>query len=228
MAKYYGYCYDEEGRFTEMIPLEEKPIYEKQTLYREETKEIIIEEKLCELHQSIEDGTYEKSHEDENLISKEDCPKCVMRSVKYETVKVPYEEDVFIGYEPDIPAKCTLEVPIYSDATWDGTMWIYDRDLVPPEPPKPPELTPLEAITERMTTNEKDIDNLKSDFAVITTTLKEVLYQLELGRGSGGGTVEKEPMNPEDLPNYIPSTDETPEPKQDLLALYQDPTVGKE
>ncbi|HHQ8913261.1 TPA: hypothetical protein ACSVZR_003518 [Bacillus cereus] len=22
MAKYYGYCYDEEGRFTEMIPLE--------------------------------------------------------------------------------------------------------------------------------------------------------------------------------------------------------------
>ncbi|EPC06037.1 hypothetical protein ACQVU0_31290, partial [Bacillus paranthracis] len=54
----YGYCYNNEGKFTKMIPIDEKPIYEKQTFYREETKEIVTEEKLCALHQSIEDGTY--------------------------------------------------------------------------------------------------------------------------------------------------------------------------
>lgn len=58
MARQYGYCYDENGKFTEMIPIDEKPIYEKQTFYREEQKEVVTEEKLCELHQSIEDGTY--------------------------------------------------------------------------------------------------------------------------------------------------------------------------
>lgn len=259
MAKYYGYCYDEEGRFTEMIPLEEKAITEKQTFYREETKEIITKEKLCNLHQSIVDGTYKPDPENvEEPISKYDCPDCVMEHIEYETIKVPYEEDVIVGYEPDIPENCTLEAPIYADATWDGTVWIYDRDLVPPEPSKPPEPTPIEILNEkvelftermnlneeginnlkaslqpienlvsRMTENEKDIDDLKSDFAVMTTTLKEVLYQLELGISSRRD-VQKEPMNPEDLPNYDPSTDETPEPKQDLLALYLDPTVGKE
>lgn len=42
--------------------------------------------------------------------SKYDCPDCVMANVDYETIKVPYEEDVVIGYEPDIPENCTLEV----------------------------------------------------------------------------------------------------------------------
>ena len=49
MAKYYGYCYDENGKFTEMIPIDEKPIYEKRTFYREEQKEVVTEEKLCAL-----------------------------------------------------------------------------------------------------------------------------------------------------------------------------------
>ncbi|MDF9611909.1 hypothetical protein P5763_07460 [Bacillus cereus] len=224
MALIYGYCYDDRGRFTEQIPLEEKPIYEKQTFYREETKEVIDEE----------------------------------GNISIENIKVPYEEDIIIGYEPDIPPSCTLVPATYADATWNGTKWIYDRDLIPPEPPKPPEPTPLEILTEkvellsnrvtlndevidtlkaalqsiellipRMTNNEKDIDNLKSDFAVMTTKLNEVLHQLELGISSRRD-VQKEPMNPEDLPTFEPPQNETPEPKQDLLALYLDPSVGKE
>ncbi|MFE9082244.1 hypothetical protein [Bacillus mobilis] len=126
MAKYYGYCYNEEGKFTEMIPLEEKPIYEKRTLYREETKEIVTEEKLCQLHQSIEDGTYVPDPENvEEPVSKYDCPNCVMANVDYESIKVPYEEDVVIGYEPDIPENCTLEIcpdgiyyPLFKDGKW--------------------------------------------------------------------------------------------------------------
>ncbi|HDR7866505.1 TPA: hypothetical protein QCY24_000112 [Bacillus wiedmannii] len=129
MAKYYGYCYDDEGRFTEMIPLEEKPIYEKQTLYREEMKEIVTEEKLCQLHQSIQEGTYILSQEDEEPISKYECPDCVMEHAAYETIKVPYEEDVVIGYEPDVPENCTLEVcpdgiyyPLFKDGKWVKTV----------------------------------------------------------------------------------------------------------
>ncbi|HDR8170460.1 TPA: hypothetical protein QC096_001605 [Bacillus thuringiensis] len=130
MAKYYGYCYDSEGQFTEIIPLEKKAIYEKQTIYRDEQKEIVTEEKLCELHQSIEDGTYVPDSEIvEEPISKYDCPDCVMRDVKYEPIKVPYEEDVIIGFEPDIPENCTLDVcpdgiyyPLFKDGKWVKTV----------------------------------------------------------------------------------------------------------
>lgn len=136
----HGYCYDENGKFTEMIPVYDKPIYEKQTFYREEPKQIVIEEKLCALHQSIEDGTYlpvEIEPEDgeesvpvyEEPISKYDCPDCVMWKVEYETIKVPYEEDVIVGYEPDIPENCTLEVcpdgayyPVFKDGKWVKTV----------------------------------------------------------------------------------------------------------
>ncbi|QWG87359.1 hypothetical protein [Bacillus mycoides] len=152
MAKYYGYCYDNEGKFTEMIPLEEKAITEKQTFYREEMKEIITEEKLCELHQSIEDGTYKQGEEEP--ISKYDCPDCVMRSVSYETVKVPYEEDVVIGYEPDIPENCTLEVcpdgiyyPIFKDGKWVKTV---EPEPIEPQPEEPSELEKLKKQLELM------------------------------------------------------------------------------
>ncbi|OON41556.1 hypothetical protein BU230_20590, partial [Klebsiella pneumoniae] len=104
MAKYYGYCYNEEGKFTEMIPLEEKVITEKQTFYREEPKEVIDEE----------------------------------GNISIEYIKVPYEEDVVIGYEPDIPENCTLEVcpdgiyyPIFKDGKWVKTV------EPKPEEPKP-------------------------------------------------------------------------------------------
>ncbi|WP_368905009.1 hypothetical protein [Bacillus wiedmannii] len=164
MAKYYGYCYDSKGRFTEMIPLEEKPIFEKQTFYREETKEIITEEKLCELHQSLENGTYEPDQEnEEEPVSKYECPDCVMKHIKYETIKVPYEEDVVIGYEPDIPENCTLEVcpdgiyyPLFKDGKWVKTV------EPTPEEPKPEEPTELEKIKQQLADIQKELEDIKN------------------------------------------------------------------
>lgn len=164
MAKYYGYCFNEEGKFTEMIPLEEKPIYEKQIVYREEIKEIVTEEKLCELHQSIEDGTYVPNSENvEEPISKYDCPDCVMKHVEYETVKVPYEEDVIVGYEPDIPPNCTLEVcpdgiyyPLFKDGKWVKTA------EPKPEEPKPEEPSELEKIKQQLADIQKELEGIKN------------------------------------------------------------------
>ncbi|MFA2606301.1 hypothetical protein ABR763_26440 [Bacillus cereus] len=161
MAKYYGYCFNEEGRFTEMIPLEEKPIYEKQTFYREEQKEVVIEEKLCELHQSIEDGTHEPEEDASEPISKYECPDCVMYGVEYETIKVPYVEDVIVGYEPDLPENCTLEVcpwlgyePVFKDGKWVKT--------VEPEPvePQPEEPTELEKIKKQQELMQQAMDEM--------------------------------------------------------------------
>ncbi|MHC2836217.1 hypothetical protein [Bacillus sp. F9_6S_D1_P_5] len=166
MAKYYGYCYDAEGKFTEIIPIDEKPIYEKQTLYREEQKEVVTEEKLCDLHQSIEDGTYEPVIDEETgeelpVVSKYECPNCVMHSVEYETIKVPYEEDIIVGYEPDIPENCTLEVcpwlgyePVFKDGKWVKT--------VEPEPvePQPEKSSELEELKKQMELMQKAMDEM--------------------------------------------------------------------
>ncbi|TXR94757.1 hypothetical protein DN390_24035 [Bacillus sp. SH7-1] len=163
MTQYYGYCYNSEGRFIEMIPLEEKPIYEKQTLYREETREIVTEEKLCQLHQSIQDGTYIPSQEDGESISKYDCPNCVMEHVESKTIKVPYEEDVVIGYGPDIPANCTLEVcpdgiyyPLFKDGKWVKTA------EPAPEEPKPEEPSELEKIKQQLADIQKELEDIKN------------------------------------------------------------------
>ncbi|CUB08507.1 hypothetical protein BN2127_JRS1_00289 [Bacillus cereus] len=164
MAKYYGYCFNAEGKFTEMIPLEEKAITEKQTFYREETKEIVTEEKLCELHQSIEDGTYVPDSENvEEPISKYDCPDCVMAHVEYETIKVPYEEDVVIDYEPDIPENCTLEVcpdliyaPIFKEGKWVKT---FEPEPVEPQPEEPSE---LEKIKQQLADIQKELEDIKN------------------------------------------------------------------
>ncbi|MCU5717533.1 hypothetical protein OCB69_20805 [Bacillus cereus] len=162
MARQYGYCYDENGKFTEIIPIDEKPIYEKQTFYREEQKEVVTEEKLCVLHQSIEDGTYEPDQESvEEPIDKHDCPDCVMASVEYVPVQVPYEEDVIVGYEPDIPENCTLEVcpwlgyePVFKDGKWLKT--------VEPEPvePQPEEPSELELLKKQLELTQQALDEL--------------------------------------------------------------------
>ncbi|KAA0796677.1 hypothetical protein GM610_26820 (plasmid) [Bacillus tropicus] len=163
MAKYYGYCYDDKGRFTEMIPLDEKPIFEKQTFYREETKVIVTEEKLCELHQSLEEGTYIPTQENEETVSKYECPDCVMEHIEYETIKVPYEEDVVIGYEPDIPENCTLEVcpdgiyyPLFKDGKWVKTT------EPKPEEPKPEEPSELEKIKQQLADIQKELEDIKN------------------------------------------------------------------
>lgn len=132
MAKYYGYCYDEEGRFTEMIPLEEKAITEKQTFYREETKEVIDEE----------------------------------GNISIEYIKVPYEEDVVVGYEPDIPMNCTLEVCpdlIYDPVFKDGK-WIKLKPELPPQPEPGP----------------SEIDKLKEELEVTKAAMAEFIMQQTL------------------------------------------------
>lgn len=175
MAKYYGYCYDENGKFTEMIPIDEKPIYEKQTFEREEQKEVVTEEKLCKLHQSIEDGTYEpveiprsEGEEEEEYIpvyeepiSKYECPDCVMRSVEYVPVQVPYEEDVIVGYEPDIPPNCTLEVcpwlayePVFKEGKWVKTV---EPKIEEPQPEEPSE---LEKLKRQLGLTQQALDDL--------------------------------------------------------------------
>ncbi|MFA2857641.1 hypothetical protein [Bacillus paranthracis] len=166
MAIYYGYCYDENGKFTEMIPIDEKPIYEKQTFFREEQKEIVTEEKLCELHQSIEDGTYKSVVDEETgmelpVIDKYVCPDCVMRNVEYETIKVPYEEDVIVGYEPDIPSNCTLEVcpwlayePVFKEGKWVKTV------EPKPEEPQPQEPSELEKIKKQQELMQQAMDEM--------------------------------------------------------------------
>lgn len=161
MAKYYGYCYDNEGKFTEIIPLEEKPIYEKQTFYREEQKEVVTEEKLCELHQSIADGTFEPLEGEEDPIDKQECPDCVMRNVEYVPVQVPYVEDVVIGFEPDIPPNCTLEVcpdGIYYPKFVDGK-WV--KTVEPkPEEPKPEEPSELEKLKKQLELMQQAMDEM--------------------------------------------------------------------
>ncbi len=132
MAKYYGYCYDEEGRFTEMIPLEEKAINEKQTFYREETKEVIDEE----------------------------------GNISIEYIKVPYEEDVVIGFEPDIPANCTLEICpdlIYDPVFKDGK-WIKLKPELPPQPEPGP----------------SEMDKLKTELEVTKAAMAEFIMQQTL------------------------------------------------
>lgn len=132
MAKYYGYCYDAEGKFTEMIPLEEKAITEKQTFYREETKEVIDEK----------------------------------GNISIEYIKVPYEEDVVIGYEPDIPENCTLEVCpdlIYDPVFKDGK-WIKLKPELPPQPE--PELS--------------EMDKLKAELEVTKAAMAEFIMQQTL------------------------------------------------
>ncbi|SIR95294.1 hypothetical protein SAMN05878494_5385 [Bacillus cereus] len=160
MTQYYGYCYNSEGRFTEMIPLEEKLIYEKQTLYREETREIVTEEKLCQLHQSIQDGTYIPSQENEEPISKYECLDCVMEHAEYETIKVPYEEDVVIGYEPDVPANCTLEIcpdGIYYPK-FEGGKWV--RTVEPEFKYPKEEPSELEKIKKQQQLMQQAIDEM--------------------------------------------------------------------
>ncbi|MGM2833426.1 hypothetical protein ACS2TZ_32215 [Bacillus cereus group sp. Bce025] len=166
MAKYYGYCYDANGKFTEIIPLDEKPIYEKQTFYREEQKKVVTEEKLCTLHQSIEDGTYQpeiddKTGEELPVISKYECPNCVMRSVEFVKVKVPYEEDVIVGYEPDLPPNCTLEVcpwlayePVFKEGKWVKTV------EPKPEEPQPQEPSELEKLKKQLELMQQAMDEM--------------------------------------------------------------------
>ncbi|MDT3494889.1 hypothetical protein NLU03_10640 [Bacillus toyonensis] len=150
MAKYYGYCYSEEGIFTEIIPLEEKPIYEKQTFYREETQEVITPFEACKLHA---DTPIEEIDPD--------CPDCKDQTIENIPIKIPYMEDVIIGYDPDIPPNCTLEVcpdGIYYPRFIDGT-WL--KTVEPkPEEPQPEEPSELDKLKKQLELMQQAMDEI--------------------------------------------------------------------
>lgn len=164
MSRQYGYFYDENGKFTDYRLLEEKPIYEKQTFYREEQKEIVTEEKLCSLHQSIEDGTYKPDQESvEEPISKYECPNCVMHNVEYVPVQVPYVEDVIVGYEPDIPENCTLEVCpwLAYEPRFDKETGKWVKTVEPKvEEPQPQEPSELEKLKRQLELTQQALDDV--------------------------------------------------------------------
>lgn len=162
MAKYYGYCYDNEGKFTEQIPLEERPIIEKQTTYREELKEVVTEEKLCELHQSIKDGTYTPVEGEETPVQPYECPNCVMHKIDYVPVQVPEVMEVIVGYEPVIPPNCTLEVcpdlifePVFKDGKW-----VKMKPDLPPVEPTVPVKSETEKLREEVNILKKLLDEM--------------------------------------------------------------------
>ncbi|MFV5912497.1 hypothetical protein [Bacillus cereus] len=154
----FGYCFDKDGKFTEMILLNMKPIIEKVIKYRDETKRIEIKEKLCELHETIEKAIEEK------------CTDCVPYSTYFEIVKIPYEEEIFVGLEPVLPSNCTLEVcpdliydPVFKDGKWIK---------LKPELPQQPEPGPSE------------MDKLKAELAVTKAAMAEFIMQQTL-KGMG-------------------------------------------
>jgi len=84
-----------------------------------------------------------------------------MASVDYEAIKVPYEEDVIVGYEPDIPENCTLEVcpwlayePVFKDGKWVKTV------EPKPEEPQPEEPSELELLKKQLELTQQALDDV--------------------------------------------------------------------
>ncbi|MEW9578146.1 hypothetical protein U9K47_22805 [Bacillus toyonensis] len=185
MAKYYGYCYDDEGKFTEIIPLEEKPIYEEQTFYREETQEVITPFEACKLHA---DTPIEEIDPD--------CPDCKDQTIENIPIKIPYEVDVIIGYEPDIPEKCTLEVcpdgiyyPICVEGKWVKTVEPQPEEPQPeePQPEEPSEVDKLKKTIELMqqamdeiimnNPGKEEFKTLNEQQALIQKAVDELIFE---------------------------------------------------
>lgn len=161
MPYYTGYCYDENKRFTTTISFTERPVYERQTVIREEWVENVTPEILCDYHDGILRGTIEPDPiNPEKPLDKWQCPDCVMEIVDAGMVQISSEEDVLIGFEPDVPPNCTLEPCLYTAATWDGTKWIYDKDLLPPEPEPIPEPTPMEILRTELNATQEALAEL--------------------------------------------------------------------
>lgn len=162
MARQMGYFYDKEGKFTEMAPLEEREIWVPETYYEDELQEVVTEEKLCELHQSIKDGTYKPVEGEEPPVQPYECPNCVMPRVDYETVKVPHTMDVYKGKETIIPENCTLEVCpdlIFEPVFRDGK-WVKLKPDLPPVEPSKPELNELQEVREQLDKVKKVLDEI--------------------------------------------------------------------
>ncbi|MDA1631781.1 hypothetical protein PDK11_02775 [Bacillus cereus] len=142
MAIVFGYIYDENGKFVEMIELHEGPIYKKMkkdNWVKEPRKQ---EEKLCEVHQENEKG-------------KEECPDCIMSGIIEVDINYPTIENVQVGYGvAEMPSNCTLEKvpdlntqPLFKDGKWVKTV---ELEPVEPKPQEPTELDKLKKQQELM------------------------------------------------------------------------------
>ncbi|EJR54728.1 hypothetical protein IIM_01668 [Bacillus cereus VD107] len=147
MAKYYGYCYNYEGIFTEIIPLEEREITEDVPYKYVEDEPFVVPEQLCDKHKNddSEDGT-----------NKFDCPDCILEHTEYSKVEKVGKYTIIVGYEPIIPPNCTLEVcpdgiyyPVFKDSHWVKTV-----------EPKPEEPSELEKPKKEMELMQKALDEL--------------------------------------------------------------------
>ncbi|WP_144616327.1 hypothetical protein [Bacillus cereus] len=133
-----------------MVQEEKKAIYKEVTKYREETKRIVTEEKLCKVHAV-------------NVIGKEKCPDCVMYNAEFKTVQIPYTENVFVGIETVIPSNCTYISPpdqVYEPVFKNGE-WVKTVDPAPVEP-KPQEPSELERIKQQLADIQKELEDIKN------------------------------------------------------------------
>lgn len=164
MTVFWGYFYDKDGRFTEMKSLKTKSIIRKYFVDTEVIEEVITQEKLCELHQSIENGTHAPV-EGEEIVPKYDCPNCVMHRVDYVPRIVPVEHEEYLGEEPIVPENCTLEpVPdlIFEPVFRDGKWVKLKPDLPPTDPVEPskPEVNELQELREQLDKVKKVLDEI--------------------------------------------------------------------
>ncbi|PGA51105.1 hypothetical protein COL86_27980 [Bacillus toyonensis] len=180
MAKYYGYCYDDEGKFTEIIPLEEKPIYEKQTTFEEEAQVVVTPFEACEAHKDLPVEEIDP-----------ECPDCKDQSYEEVIVKIPRVVDVIIGYEPDIPENCTLEVcpdgiyyPICVEGKWVKTVEPQPEE---PQPEEPSEVDKLKKTLELMqqamdeiimnNPGKEEFKTLNEQQALIQKAVDELIFE---------------------------------------------------
>lgn len=161
MTVQYGYFYDKDGKFTHIDALENKAVYKKVMVEQYVPELKITEEKLCEIHTAVEDGTYE-TVEGEEVPPKYLCPNCIMRSEETVYVNKPVETDEFVGYEPIVPANCTLEVcpdlifePVFKDGKWVKT-----KDYTPPTEPTVPVKSEVQELKEQVANLMKVVDEL--------------------------------------------------------------------
>ncbi|PHE94672.1 hypothetical protein COF76_22960 [Bacillus wiedmannii] len=151
MAIVFGYMYNENGNFVEMIELHEVPIYKKMKKDNWAKEPRKQEEKLCEVHQKNEKG-------------KEECSDCRMSEIIEVDINYPTIEDVQVGYEvAEMPPNCTLEKvpdlntqPLFKDGKWVKN--------VEPEPvePKPQEPSELDRIKQQLEGIQKELESIKN------------------------------------------------------------------
>lgn len=156
-----GYFYDKDGKYTHADTLENKAVYETRTENQVVPELKVTEEKLCEIHTAVENGTYEPV-EGEEVLPKHLCPNCVMRREETVYVNKPVEVQDFVGYEPIVPANCTLEPcpDLIFEPVFKNGKWVKTKDYTPPTEPTVPVKNELEDMKAQLAAMKKVLDEL--------------------------------------------------------------------